>query len=163
MAREILCGCWDGDRENAEKAWDEDSWEIDKTPYLKEATIYVNIMKSKGYVKMVEQKLPKPPKTGVELISAERERQMSQEGWTAQHDDKHPDYDLASVGALYALNLLLTKQENYSMFFDKIFSHFYPWDEMYWKPTPDNPIRQLTKAGALIAAEIDRLQRKCSQ
>lgn len=103
--------------------------------------------------------LKQPPKTGAELIAIERERQMSVEGWDAQHDDEHLDYDLASVGALYALNLLLTKHPNYSMFFDKIFSWWYPWDGMYWKPTPDNPIKQLTKAGALIAAEIDRLQR----
>jgi len=32
-------------------------------------------------------------------------------------------------------------------------------DEKWFKPTPDDHIRQLTKAGALIAAEIDRLQR----
>ncbi len=47
----------------------------------------------------------------------------------------------------------------------------WPWDPKWWKPlyndeedqTPDeidNRIRELTKAGALIAAEIDRLQRK---
>ena len=28
-----------------------------------------------------------------------------------------------------------------------------------WKPTPDDRIKELAKAGALIAAEIDRLQR----
>jgi hypothetical protein len=35
----------------------------------------------------------------------------------------------------------------------------WPWDKGWWKPTPDNRIRELEKAGALIAAEIDRLQR----
>jgi hypothetical protein len=34
----------------------------------------------------------------------------------------------------------------------------WPWDERWWKPSND-PIRDLVKAGALIAAEIDRLQR----
>jgi hypothetical protein len=29
----------------------------------------------------------------------------------------------------------------------------------WWKPTPSDRIRELTKAGALIAAEIDRLKR----
>lgn len=33
----------------------------------------------------------------------------------------------------------------------------WPWDEMLWKPTPDDRIRELAKAGALIATEIDRL------
>jgi hypothetical protein len=35
---------------------------------------------------------------------------------------------------------------------------FWPWLRKWWKPTPDNRIKELTKAGALIAAEIDRLQ-----
>lgn len=35
----------------------------------------------------------------------------------------------------------------------------WPWDKSWWKPTPDDRIRELIKAGALIAAEIDRLQR----
>jgi hypothetical protein len=34
----------------------------------------------------------------------------------------------------------------------------WPWDYDWWKPS-DDPIRNLTKAGALIAAEIDRLNR----
>ena len=33
----------------------------------------------------------------------------------------------------------------------------WPWALSQWKPTPDDRIRELTKAGALIAAEIDRL------
>jgi len=35
-----------------------------------------------------------------------------------------------------------------------------PFDEEWWKPSPDDPVWQLVKAGALIAAEIDRLRRK---
>jgi hypothetical protein len=34
----------------------------------------------------------------------------------------------------------------------------WPWSKKWWKPSSD-PIRNLVKAGALIAAEIDRLQR----
>jgi len=34
----------------------------------------------------------------------------------------------------------------------------WPWDEEWWKPDND-AVRNLAKAGALIAAEIDRLQR----
>jgi gamma-glutamylcyclotransferase (GGCT)/AIG2-like uncharacterized protein YtfP len=36
---------------------------------------------------------------------------------------------------------------------------YWPWDESAFKPSPDNRIKELTKAGALIAAEIDRLLR----
>jgi hypothetical protein len=35
----------------------------------------------------------------------------------------------------------------------------WPFTEHWWKPTPNNRIRELEKAGALIAAEIDRLLR----
>ena len=34
---------------------------------------------------------------------------------------------------------------------------FWPWHRCWWKPS-DDPIRNLVKAGALLAAEIDRLQ-----
>ena len=33
------------------------------------------------------------------------------------------------------------------------------WEQKWWKPTPNDRVRELTKAGALIAAEIDRLTR----
>jgi hypothetical protein len=35
---------------------------------------------------------------------------------------------------------------------------FWPWKPWWWKPST-NRIDELVKAGALIAAEIDRLQR----
>ena len=41
-------------------------------------------------------------KTGVELIAAERDRQINQEEWTPEHDDGHEDGELALVAALYA-------------------------------------------------------------
>lgn len=34
---------------------------------------------------------------------------------------------------------------------------FWPWGKQYWKPTPNDPRRQLVKAGALIAAAIDAM------
>lgn len=34
----------------------------------------------------------------------------------------------------------------------------WPWDDKYWKPTPEDRIKELSKAGALIAAQIDYLQ-----
>ena len=93
--------------------------------------------------------LPKPPMTGAEFITKERERQMSVEGWTAEHDDRHINDELARVGANYAL------PSKYRL------SGLWPsaWSLEWWKPCEDNRIKELTKAGALIAAEIDRLQR----
>lgn len=91
--------------------------------------------------------------TGVELISVERERQMSQEGWTPQHDDQHSHGELALAGATYALPRLLRAPYPQAGLPD-----LWPFDDG-WKPSPNDRVRELVKAGALIAAEIDRLQR----
>jgi hypothetical protein len=41
--------------------------------------------------------------TGVELITAERSRQIEQESWTSEHDDQHTRGELARAGAVYAM------------------------------------------------------------
>ncbi len=41
-------------------------------------------------------------KTGIELIAQERQRQVSEEGWTAEHDDGHTDQELARAASCYA-------------------------------------------------------------
>ena len=91
---------------------------------------------------------------GVELIAEERERQIEEEGWTAEHDDAtHEIGDLATAGACYAA--FGSRSSN-----DVPFS--WPWDHEWWKPSP-NQLRNLAKAGALIAAEMDRLIRMDEQ
>lgn len=95
-------------------------------------------------------------KTGVELIAAERQRQVEQEGWTPEHDDEHKDGALAQAAGCYALGYALHAQGHGKPDVPAP----WPWDRDWWKPTPADPVRQLVKAGALIAAEIDRLQRQ---
>lgn len=89
-------------------------------------------------------------KTGIELIATERKRQISKEGWTASHDDTHEYGELAIAATCYAIN----GQGSESL----LPPCDWPWEKKWWKPSPDQ-IRNLVKAGALIAAEIDRLQR----
>ena len=91
-------------------------------------------------------------KNGIELITEERERQMKVEGWTPEHDDEHTVGELAMAASCYAMT---PQCRTYS-----ITDSGWPWDSIWWKPTPQNRILELQKAGALIAAEIDRLQRK---
>jgi len=93
---------------------------------------------------------------GVERIAAERQRQIEKEGWTPEHDDEHEDEELAIVAALYAL-----PREERGRRTGDLFGKLWPesWDEEWWKPSPEDRIRELEKAGALIAAEIDRLLR----
>jgi hypothetical protein len=89
--------------------------------------------------------------TGIERIAAERKRQIEEEGWTAEQDDQRKDGELAKAAACYAY-------PRGDGFFSRK-AALWPWDDGWYKPTPDNRIRELEKAGALCAAEIDRLQR----
>lgn len=84
-------------------------------------------------------------KTGIELIAEERQRQIEEEGFTPEHDKQWIRGQLAEAAACYAHPYrLLTK-------------FYWPFDKSWCKPTPQDRIRELQKAGALIAAEIDRL------
>ena len=87
---------------------------------------------------------------GAEMIAAERRRQVDAEGWTPEHDAHYTSDDLALAAVCYALP---DRRRGNWIRWD-----FWPWEERYWKPTPGDRVRELTKAGALIAAEIDRLR-----
>ena len=110
--------------------------------------------------------------TGTELIARERVRQISEEGWTPKHDDGHRSGELALAAACYAagpkhthIRHMLNSARGME---DAGYSYDYseakpeqiswPWDAEWHKPGDDR-IGALVKAGALIAAEIDRLQR----
>lgn len=108
--------------------------------------------------------------TGAELIATERERQLRPkadggEGWDAEHDRGHYD-ELAMAAVCYALPEDRRKYQTelgmrgYVVAEVRIalWGLLWPWHEKWWKPTPENRIRELTKAGALIAAAIDAIQ-----
>lgn len=95
-------------------------------------------------------------KTGIELIAEERQRQIEKEGWTPEHDDGHDGGELAMAAVAFAAHpaKVYTTQE-YAERFD--FRRVLPFNERgHFK---DSELRNLVIAGALIAAEIDRLQR----
>lgn len=110
--------------------------------------------------------------TGAEQIQAERNRQMLDEHFDAAHDDEHhqrpgfrgirvPLVDAAICYARAGRAAVITPPEtNEGVGASRIGvdTEWWPWDPEWWKPS-DDPIRNLVKAGALIAAEIDRLQR----
>lgn len=99
--------------------------------------------------------------SGIELIKQERERQISEEGYDANHDDEHDLGELGLAAALYALPYdaqqggqpLITQDD-----FINLHIVLETGCEFYVKPEP-NKLRRMVKAGALIAAEIDRLLR----
>lgn len=90
--------------------------------------------------------IEKGASTCIDLIAAERQRQLDAEGWTPEHDDEHQGGELATAAACYLL--------------PDVCDDWWPWAWNYWKPTPNDRMRELVKAGALIAAEIDRLRRR---
>lgn len=99
--------------------------------------------------------------TGADLIAAERQRQIDKEGWTPEHDASHLGETLAIAAACYAMPAALREHEpvwSRGQGWQR-FRHprLWPWASSYWKPTPDDRVRELVKAGGLIAAEIDRL------
>lgn len=86
-------------------------------------------------------------------VLAERQRQINVEGWTPEDDDRYENGDLASAAACYIINVCEggdPEGEGRPPF-------GWPWDAKWWKPTA--PRRDLVKAGALILAEIERLDR----
>ena len=99
---------------------------------------------------------------GAELIAAERQRQIDVEGWTAAHDDLHEECELLDAALCYGgvAGSQILDGDGGAEAKEKMLEGW-PWDRAWWKPSSD-PIRNLVKAGALIAAEIDRLQRKAA-
>ena len=106
-------------------------------------------------------------KTGAELITEERQRQIDVEGYDAQHDSQHDVSQFLSAAKSYMDSAHLTMEskekdnsthwhETNEPFYWQYIKNSFPWDEKFFKPT--TPLRDLVKAGALIAAAIDRLQ-----
>ncbi len=106
-------------------------------------------------------------KTGIELIAAERARQIKAEGWTTAHDDAHNQRELARAAQTYVDHYVgragliergVISLREYQRETLMGWAGTWPcWLKRWWKPK--DPITTLVKAGALIAAEIDRLNR----
>lgn len=91
-----------------------------------------------------------PSATGaIAEVSAERRRQIDEEGWNAEHDDEHPAGNLSAAAACYAAGVQL---------YDEQERNIWPWEERWWKPKDQR--RNLIRAAALIIAEIEKLDRK---
>lgn len=92
--------------------------------------------------------------TGVELIAQERKRQIEVEGFTLEKDKfNYHGENLAMAAACY-----VTPEFQRIRIGGKNIPYNFPFEQKWWKPTPDDRVRELVKAGALIAAEIDRLK-----
>lgn len=86
--------------------------------------------------------------TGIELIQAERKRQIEKEGYLPEEDARHTRGELQRAAKCYLFAAFDRHKEQPPA--------EWPWDVEWWKPT--TPRRMLEKAGALFLAEVDRLR-----
>lgn len=103
--------------------------------------------------------------SAIDDIAAERQRQIEAEGWTPEHDDEHRAGALATAAACYAAPETVFFGVSRAGPAYQTFTSYepaWPWADMWWKPS-DNRRRDLVKAGALIVAEIERLDRVADQ
>lgn len=97
--------------------------------------------------------------SAIEDIAAERRRQVEAEGYSADHDDKtEGEGQMAGAAACYAFGEKLWIGEQNGQGFLAKAASVWPWADRWWKPTTRR--RDLVKAGALIVAEIERLDRQ---
>lgn len=94
---------------------------------------------------------------GVETIALERARQI-EKGYDQAHDAEHDagEFTSAALAYLTFANWQIDPHHGWTrdMLDEHIMENLWPWDERDFKP--GDPARNLAKAGALIAAEIDR-------
>lgn len=100
--------------------------------------------------------------SGAGIISNERTRQIERKGYTPMGDARYRKRELITAARAY-----LKADEGFASAFDGAFqaaknliykaAKLWPWKLNYFKPSEDR-VRNLAKAGALIAAEIDRIK-----
>jgi hypothetical protein len=92
----------------------------------------------------------------IDEFATERRRQVDVEGFTPEHDDRHAPGEIASAASGYIGDVVghLMNGHNYP--------HAspppeWPWEPEWWKPKDVR--RDLVRAGALLIAEIERMDR----
>ena len=93
-------------------------------------------------------------RNGMTFIAEERLRRIESGKWTPEGDDQLDNEVLALMGAAYALSYYPSK-DLYHMVMKEIAKHV--GDTKWFED--DDYIRNLAKAGAFMAAEIDRVIR----
>lgn len=130
----------------------------------------IGVIESKGFNRyqftefgdyVVENRAPSAPGTpeapqtaAARDVLAERQRQMEVEGWTPEHDDMHGDGQMAVAAGYFALASGSPYERSLGRGHMPI---YWPWAPSWWKPRAKR--ENLVRAGALVLAEIERLDR----
>lgn len=99
---------------------------------------------------------------GASYIALERYRQINNEGYSTDNDDKYTEGELLRAAVAYICSAGDDKSINlFSCSVNKDGDQIdvWPWEDKYDKRLKHNTLRKLEIAGALIAAEIDRMRR----
>jgi len=102
-------------------------------------------------------------KRGIDLIAEERQRQIDVEGYNEQHDSQHNASELIYAAIAYVESAKVgvncaemgNTDETEIMIRKFDMGRHYPYG---WLFKPSTDVRDLVKAGALIAAAIDRIE-----
>lgn len=105
----------------------------------------------------------------IQDVIAERRRQIMSEGWAEEHDDAHVTGSMAMAAACYAWSGSDDRPSFRQRVADALWARFgsddgnpikrmWPWAQEWWKPKSKR--RDLVRAGALILAEIERMDRQ---
>ncbi|AAT38396.1 gp37 [Burkholderia phage BcepC6B] len=86
-------------------------------------------------------------------VLAERRRQVDVEGFTPEHDDQYGDGALSAAAGSYALHAFDRRAD--------LTPAWWPWVRAWWKP--GTPRQMLVKAGALILAAIEQIDRRATK
>lgn len=90
------------------------------------------------------------PKTGIELIAKERQKQIDKHGFTVEHSVSHNEW--YAKGQLIQASLEILKPDTIPTTPDN-------WDKEWFKNLTERSHKErLVIAAALIAAELDRIE-----
>jgi hypothetical protein len=128
--------------------WQNSLWQAAQSE-LDEANAKIAMLESSS--------VPQDAASGISLIAEERHRQITVKRWSPEHDEAHDNGEIAMAAQAY-IDGARKASHGIEMPYMMSPPAAWPWDWTWWKPSK-RPIRNLVKAGALIAAEIDRLQR----
>lgn len=90
-------------------------------------------------------------------VQAERRRQVTAEGWTPEHDDAHTCDEIAAFACFYAMPPAARDWDASSTGYGSTLGEAIVPEG--WEPKTGDRRRELVKAGGLILAEIERLDR----
>lgn len=89
------------------------------------------------------------------LVKAERQKQINKHGYTHEHDDKHTDGAIADAAACFATE----KNTTWCL------QELYPWEPWFLNKTEKSRKEQIITACAMLMAEwerIDRIEKKAT-